>query len=241
MEMLEVKEKTNGLNPAMLKKKLIKIGVILGLIAICVVVIFVMAKKIDNQNQEIADLIARLVEMDDDPAIANQVSPQIVYEIMSSEIKGIGELATVEYLFTNAARFSDSKQIRDWNIPFTEKSFIMRWDGVIKAGIRVDEIEITVDEANKKVIVYIPEAEILSYSVDSENVEILDEKNNMFNKITVEDKVKFDAESEEEMKQRAIENGLLEKAQKSAEEIILKLFSANAAISEQYIIECKTK
>jgi hypothetical protein len=148
-------------------------------------------------------------------------------------------LATVNYLFTNAARFTDSKQIKNWNIPFTEKSFIVKWDGEIRAGVMVDEVEIVVDADEMKVTVYIPAAQIFSYSVT--NAEVLDEDNNIWNQITVDDKLKFDEKTEQEMRDRAILSGLLEEAQESAEEIIVRLFTANKMISEQYSIECKSK
>ena len=42
------------------------------------------------------------------------------------------------------------------------------------------------------------------------------------------------------MKKRAIENGLLEKAQKNAEDILRRLITADEAISDQYSIEFVT-
>ena len=55
--------------------------------------------------------------------------------------------------------------------------------------------------------------------------------------ITIDDKVKFDAKTENAMKQRAIENGLLEKAQKNAEDILKLLIQADAAVGDNYTIE----
>ena len=72
--------------------------------------------------------------------------------------------------------------------------------------------------------------------MDEDAVEVLDETNNKFNPITVSDKVNFDAKTEQEMKDRAIENGLLEKAQKSAEKIIRNILISNPAVTEDYSI-----
>ena len=186
--------------------------------------------QIDELKQEIEDLI-------ENPIVVNPVAPKIELEIINKEIRDIGELATVEYLFTDAARYSDSKQIKNWNVPLTEKSFTLKWDGVIKAGIQVNAISVEVDEEEKKLIVSMPAAEILSYSVDNDSIEVLDEKSNMFNPITVEDKVKLDGKTEAAMKERAIENGLLEKAKKNAENIISNLLRANPAVADIYSIE----
>ena len=186
--------------------------------------------EIDAKDKEIQDLI-------DTPIVVSPIAPSINLDIINSEIQEIGELATVEYLFTDAAKFSDSKQIKEWNIPFTEKSFIIKWDGVIKAGVQVGQIQISLEETEKKIIISMPSAEILSYSIDQDSVEVLDEKDNVFNNISVTDKVKLDAKTEEAMKQRAIENGLLEKASKNAETIISNLLKANPAVTEDYTIE----
>lgn len=231
-----------------MKRNLIIVGVIICVLMIAVGTIFIKGyvsatkkykEKIAEKDAVIAELNKKIDELVDDPVVVDPITPEIVMDVMSSEIKGIGELATVNYLFTNAARFTDSKQIKNWNIPFTEKSFIVKWDGEIRAGVMVDEVEIVVDADEMKVTVYIPAAQIFSYSVT--NAEVLDENNNIWNQITVDDKLKFDAETEAEMRERAIQSGLLEEAQESAEEIIVKLFTANKMISEQYSIECQVK
>ena len=171
------------------------------------------------------------------PVVVNSIAPEIVLDIISSELKNIGELATIEYLFTDAAKFSDSKQIKDWNIPLTEKSFTLKWDGKIKAGVKIDEIDIDITATDKKIRITLPPAEILSYEIDNNSVEILDEKDNIFNNISIADKVKLDAAVEEEMKQRAIDNGLLEMAQANAEGAIAKLLCVNPDITSNYTIE----
>ena len=65
----------------------------------------------------------------------------------------------------------------------------------------------------------------------------MDEKNNVFNPISVDDKNNFDKETADEMKARAIENGLLEKAQKNAENIIKNLLMAAVENIQEYTIE----
>lgn len=228
------------------KKKLITIAVVLVLILVALAIVWFAGRNQakEKAEAEIAELKATLAEQEeqiqeliDTPIVVSQVNPEIQLDIIYSEINEIGELATMEYLFTDAAEFTDSKQIKNWNIPFTEKSFILKWDGVIKAGVKLDLVSIEVNEDEKKIVVSVPAAEILSYQIDSESVEVLDEQDNIFNNITVDDKIKFDAATEEAMKERAIENGLLEKAQENAEDILLRLLQANPAIGNIYTIE----
>ena len=109
------------------------------------------------------------------------------------------------------------------DVPFTTKSFIAKWDGIIKAGVDISQVTAEVDSNNKEVVIHIPKAEILSHEIDSESVETLDQKNGLFNPVSVEDVREFDAESKEKMENRAIENGILDKAFENAESIIEKL------------------
>ena len=195
--------------------------------------------KIDELTRLLAEKEQEITDLIETPIVVSPVTPTINLDIIKSEIQEIGELATAEYLFTNAAKYSDSKQFKEWNIPLTEKSFIVKWDGIIKAGIQVDAVSVDVDEEEMRIVVTLPEAEILSYEVT--NTEVVDEKNNILNSISVEDKVKFDEATAEAMKARAIENGLLEKATKNAENLITGILKADPAIGEDYIIEFTEK
>ena len=258
MEIIDTNEEENaGLQKELVriakkskaKRKLITIAVVAVLVLLTVGGAWLSGRRQakENAEAEIAELKAMIEEQDEKiqelietPIVVSPVNPEIKLDIIYSEIKSISELATMEYLFTDAAEFTDSKQIKSWNIPFTEKSFILKWDGVIKAGVKLDLVTIEVNQDEKKITVSVPTAEILSYQIDTDSVEVLDEKDNIFNKISVDDKIKFDAATEEAMKQRAIENGLLEKAQANAEEILLRLLQANPAIGTEYTIEFVT-
>lgn len=194
-------------------------------------------EEIERLKTEIQEQKEQIKELNESPMVVSPVAPRINLEVIRSEISNIAELATTEYLFTDAAEFSDSKQIKNWNIPLTKKSFVLKWSGIIKAGVDLKNVAIDVDEDEKSIVVSVPSATILSYTVDSDSVEVLDEKDNIFNNITIDDKVKFDAKTENAMKQRAIENGLLEKAQKNAEDILKLLIQADAAVGDNYTIE----
>ena len=170
---------------------------------------------------------------------AEEISTEIDMQIVLKDIQAIGELATVEYLYTDAGKFSDPKQLFGKNIPLTTKSFVMRWDGSIKAGIRdVSDITARADTASKTIIVSLPEAEILSHTVDKDSIEVLDESGGLFNPISVSDVSKFQTESEKATEQRAIDNGILNHAQRNAEELIQNLLNANPIFQTNgYVIE----
>lgn len=197
-------------------------------------------EELENANAQILQLENEIQDMIENPVILEPVAPEIDLDLLRSEIVNIGELATVEYLFTDAARFSDTRQIKNWSIPFTEKSFTLKWDGVIKVGVILEKVSFNVNEDDKIITVTIPEAQILSYEIDESSVEILDEKDNIFNSISVDDKIAFDESTKAAMIERAIENGILDKAQKNAQVIIKNIICVDPAIEGQYAVEFLT-
>ncbi len=191
------------------------------------------AEEISKLKETIAAQEDRIAELEEEPIVVNDVAPTISLDIIKQDIKKIGELATMEYMYTDAARFSSSRKMLKG---ITEKSFTIKWDGVIKAGIDINEIVVDLNEEGKILTIMMPKAKILSHDPDRESVEILDESDGLFNPVRVEDQVAFEAACEKEMEQRAIENGLLDKAQENAEEIVLQLLMANPVIMEYYKI-----
>lgn len=153
-----------------------------------------------------------------------------------TDVQSIGELATIKYIYTDMGKFENSQNFKGYNIPLTTKSFIISWNGTIKAGVDTEKINLDINEETKKITVYIPNAEILSHETDENSVEVFDENNNLFNPITLEDYSSFFAESKVEMEQRAIESGILEDAQKNAENVITQFLNSDENIKSIYTI-----
>lgn len=221
------------------KQKLIFAGVLLGVILLICSIIFVVGyvKAADKYKTVIAELEAENERLSDPVVVYEVATREINISLINSQIQDIGELATVEYLYTDAGKFEDPKQVFGKNIPFTTKSFIAKWDGAIKAGIDISKVVAEVDDANKKIIVTIPKAEILSHEIDNESIETLDQKNGLFNPVKVEDIREFDAVSKDAMEKRAIENGILDKAYENAKGIIYRLVNTELVQELEYSIE----
>lgn len=192
------------------------------------------AKKYEDT---IADLQQQIDELSNPTAVYTKATDEISIDLIESEIKDIGEIISVEYLYTTAGKYEDPKKLFGVNVPFTTKSFIAKWDGVIKAGINIEKVDVKINDMKKEIIVYMPSAEILSHEIDSNSVETLDEKDGLFNPVKIEDVRLFDAESKGEMEARAVENGILDKASKNAKEIIENLLYNNIVQKNGYIIK----
>ena len=226
------------------KSKLIKAGIIVVLLIVAMLAVFFKSRSAVSANYEelVKELRQEIAGLEDQIADAasvweDQPTKQISIDLIKAEIKDIGELATIEYLYTDAGKFEDVKKKWGINIPFTSKSFITKWDGTIKAGVRIDEIVVEVNDEGKEILVKLPGAEILSHEINSESVQILDEKDGLFNKVTVENTVQFEAASKTSMEERAIENGILNKAFENAKGIIEKLINNDVVQELGYSIK----
>lgn len=169
------------------------------------------------------------------------VSAQTATEILLAHYADSDELVTMEYPFSDCARFAEHQKISDWEIPFTEKAFTMKWSGVITAGINIQDVTIKTNKSGEKLIVTIPEAQVYSFEINEESFELLDEQNNIFNPISLQDLLQLDAKVEENMKERAIENALLETAQDNAMILILDVLRSHPEIGSNYPIQFKLK
>ena len=152
--------------------------------------------------------------------------------VLENQLTGISELASVTYSYTNMAQFKNSSEFYGMKVPFTTKSFILTYDGVIKAGVDLSAAEVRV--SGTAVTMKLPEAAILSHEIDEDSVEVFDEKTSIFNPLTVEDMAAFQADQKQAMEAKALDKGLLTEAAEKAKISVEALLSA--ALPEGYTL-----
>lgn len=162
-----------------------------------------------------------------EPLLGNKQSLSV--DTIKSGLADIAQLATEEYLYTSVETFQDQKTFKDFNIPLTKKSFIIKCSGVIKAGVDFGNIKVDVDEESKTISVSIPGAKIISNEINNGSYEMLDEHNNLFNPITPVDANAAEQTIKEKAETDAISAGLLPKAEDNAKKVI-------AAFMNQYVV-----
>lgn len=228
------------------QKKGKKLAVLIVIVAIIIIIAGIFYKGYSSATEKYEATIQRLEEevgrLSEPVAVYEEASREIDISVINAEIHDIGELATIEYLYTDAGKFEDPAELFGKEIPFsiTTKSFIVKWDGTIKAGVDISKVTAEVNKETKEIIVHIPRAEILSHEIEDDSIETLDEKDGLFNKIKVEDIREFDTNSKDAMEQRAIENGLLDKAFENAKAIIYKLLDTDIVEELEYSITFET-
>ena len=105
---------------------------IVGSFALLLLITIILLGTVFSQGKKIK-------ELKDTPLVVNPIPTEISLDTIKSKMSNIGELTSQEFLYTNAGKFSDPKEIGNITLPFafTTKSFIAKWDGSIKAGINL--------------------------------------------------------------------------------------------------------
>lgn len=139
----------------------------------------------------------------------------------------IGELATQEMIGTVVHTEKTAQSLFGIEIPFTQSQYIYSYDFDIKAGYDFSYIkyEIKDDEENKEILIYLPEAKILSTEILTDSFEVYYEKESIFKRITLNDNNVALKDMKKLAEDNAVSNGIYEKAKSNAE-IILKAFFA---------------
>lgn len=138
-----------------------------------------------------------------------------------SKISHIQELSTVKYNYTGVIGYKDAMKIFKMNIPLTEKYFLVKYNGYLKAGVDFDRIVVNVE--NEKVHVSIPRARIFDIVIDENSVTVYNESDNAFNPIKISDYNQALMKEKETMRNDAIKQGILKDANQHAELAIRSL------------------
>ena len=202
---------------------IIPIAVTLSLIAAMGVMFGVLLNRIENTSTVI-------VEKEEKIITEKEVR---VSTTIRSGIEELGQLITASYWYKHAEYFEDSKKIKDFTIPFTTSSFILECTGEVTAG--VDFSKVKVQETEDTITIILPAAEVFSNDIDADSFEIKDEKNSVFNKISVEDTTETFKRIEEDELAKALERGILKEAQQNAEKAI-KSFAKSLITGKDYKI-----
>ena len=152
---------------------------------------------------------------------------------LQQQVLSISELTTIKYDYTNVIDSSASHTIKGWAVPGTKKLIIAVLDGTMKIGIDVSKISIEDAQLSRTVTITIPKAEVLDHYPRDQRV--LEEKDGLLNKVTIEDYVLDVAKAQQEMEEKARKDGLFARAEEEAVKMIEQF--AGAFLPEGYMVE----
>ena len=149
------------------------------------------------------------------------------------KLQSMGQLVTYEFLYENVREIKDSHTVFGWNIPGTTHTIRLKYNGTIKVGYEVSEIQVSVDNGSKTIYVTLPDPKVTDNYIYMDNLSY-DENNNIFNPIRGEEITgELDTIMAEEL-ESAESQGIYEKAKGSAMEQITSLFTAFEGYTVKY-------
>lgn len=139
-------------------------------------------------------------------------------------ISQVLDLNTVKYSYSNIVTVKKDKSINEIKIPFTEKSFIIKYNGVINGGIKPEDIKI-LKNTNDKILIEIQKCRILNHYIDDKNIYVYDVKNSIFNELKVQEVLNDISKYKNEYENKLIKEGFMNEVKdntKSSMENLLK-------------------
>lgn len=163
---------------------------------------------------------------------ANTLSPSIVF----SRIVSSNELvsATQQYSIVDKS-VDDNVLLGIIHIPFTENSFWYRYCGTIKVGVDLKKASYETSADGRTITISLEQPYIISNTPDMDKSGVLEEHNNIFNPIHVEDVDAFQRKCIEESEKEIAKGGIFDEAKANTEENIRQMF--NSALGDSYTIE----
>lgn len=154
---------------------------------------------------------------------------------IQSSFTDVAELSTQEYDFTDVGKYSeDNKEVLGVEVPLTGSSFLVTYSGTVKAGIKdASAVTVDVDDSSRTVTVTAPAVQVLSTSIDPDTVTTYDQSLNPLNQTEVSDVTGFLSDQEQAEEDKAVEGGLLTKAQDRAEALLAEQVEATLKGTEQ--------
>ena len=169
-----------------------------------------------------------------------QAEPVVTADLLGQQLRTAQELVSVSYYYTNMARYENQLDFYGWKVPFTTKTFIVSYDGIIKAGVDLSKAAVEVDEAGRRITVTLPDSRILSHEIPEDSIEVFDETKNIFNPISIQDYTGFTKDQKNEIEVKILSDGFLEEADEKARTAVEAVLTVILE-AEGYTLEVTTE
>lgn len=165
------------------------------------------------------------------PSLLGFGNARIDSTTIGASFNEIAELATEEYAFSDVGKFDqEGLQIAGLKVPFTDRNFLVTYSGRVTAGLRnAGSVETQVDDTAKTLTITLPAVEVLDSHIDAHSVEVYDQTMNPINQLRVSDVTEFIANREDAARDKAVAEGLLDRAREHAEQLMLSHATALTA------------
>ena len=134
--------------------------------------------------------------------------------LIAERLSKISELSTLKYSYSNIVAITDIKKFKNFYIPFTEKSFLIKYSGYIKGEVDLKDLDILINK--KSITITLKKSKILDHVINNEDFFVYDEKSSMFNKLSIQDMINEITSQKNKIEADLIKTGFLDGANANA-------------------------
>ena len=158
---------------------------------------------------------------------SNSQSTAIDLSVLKEKLEDNKELSTSKYLYTDSIAITDQNDLSilghpEIKLPFTDATYVLQFDGVIKAGYDLRDV-IPEQKDDHTVVIKLPPTEILSHEIG--NVEVVHDQQNIANPLKAGEESNWIAGKKGNMEERAVGLGLYDEARQNAKITFESLYS----------------
>lgn len=162
-----------------------------------------------------------------DAKASSSQSTTIDLTVLKEKLEDNKELSTAKYLYTDSIAITDQNDLSvlgypEIKLPFTDATYVLQFDGVIKAGYDLGDVVPELKDDNT-VLLKLPRAKILSH--ETGNVEVVLDQQNIMNPLEAGQESNWIEGKKQDMEERAAGLGLYDEAKQNAKATFESLYS----------------
>lgn len=180
------------------------------------------------ETQVIYQEVEKIVEKEKLVEVEKVFTSQIIQEGLND----LSFLVTSEYYFTEVMSHESVNRIFDIPIPLTKSTYLATYDGVVTAGVDFSRITVVKDNDSRSIVISMPQAEIQNVTIDNNSFQVYYEKEGLGNPTRLENYNESVKDLKAAALNRAKENGVLERAQTTAQSIVKNFLASLVDLHE---------
>ncbi len=210
-------------------KNQIYLGITMLALALAAVLLIDHAVRRGQEQSEAAETVTMKTEKEKKDSVIISVNTETIQDGLAN----MGVLITQEYYFTQLEKYSKEKTYLKFITTLSE--FTYSYDGKVLAGVDFDKIKVTKDDGANTITIVMPPSEIRAVTIDRDTFKIYSEKESIWNPLKLEDYNISLAEFENAARDKAVQNGILERSDEQARNLV-RQFILNLPNMSKYTI-----
>jgi hypothetical protein len=201
----------------------------LAIICISVIAMIVLGAgylKGHNSSDEASSEVSIAAMKDKEDKVVVSVNTETIQD----GLQNMGVLITQEYYFTQVEKYT--KEMKLFTFIPSSSEMMYSYDGAVMAGIDFEKIQIEKNDDKKSITVKIPHSGIQAVTIDKDTFQIYSEKDSLWNPIKLEDYNMSLSEFEAAAKEKALENGILDRSDEQAKKLVENFINNFPSLSE---------